>query len=273
MPSGVRADRHDVGVLVLGAEQLEAEALDRLARGAAEHRMALEHRRQRLVLDHAERHVERPDERDGRRERAVGRVLALALQGPLPVEVVVARPAPARVGGDLERALRDRGEREAGRRHERLLRAGHDHVDAPLVGREVDHAEAGDRVEDAHGAVLGGDLGQRADVVQDAGRRLGLGREERLHLSPALGQRPLDLGRIDLLAPLELEVDRLGAVGVAQLGPALPELPAGGDHARRRRARSGSRRPTRARPCRMRRTISTSFCVWNTIFRRSSTRA
>ncbi len=77
--------------------------------------MALEHPGQSLLLDHGERHVERPDQRDRGGEGAVGRVLALALQRPLPVEVVVAGSAGARVAGDLEGSLRDRGKREAGR--------------------------------------------------------------------------------------------------------------------------------------------------------------
>ena len=88
----------------------------------------------------------------------------------------------------------------------------------------------------------------------------------------ALGQRALDLGRVDLLAPLELEVDGLGAVGVAQLGPALPELAAGGDDrdvAGRDQVRDGRLQ----RPVPEAANSSTSFCVWNTIFRRSSTRA
>ena len=57
-----------------------------------------------------------------------------------------------------------------------------------------------------------------------AGGRLRLRAEERLDLAAAIRERALDLGGVDLLAPLGLEVHGVGAVGLAQLGPALAEL-------------------------------------------------
>ena len=53
--------------------------------------MALEHLLEALLLDQAEGHVESLHEPDRGRERAVGRVLALAVHRALPVEVVAAR--------------------------------------------------------------------------------------------------------------------------------------------------------------------------------------
>ena len=93
------------------------------------------------VEDQAERHLERADERDGRRERGVE--LRLRLQDPAPVEVEAASLVLER------RGLGRRGhahEGESRRRHERLLRARHDRVELPLVGRERHGAEARDRI-------------------------------------------------------------------------------------------------------------------------------
>src|SRR5918996_559138 len=72
----------------------------------------------------------------------------------------------------VERALGHGGEAEAGRAHQRLLGAGHDDVDAPVVLAQLGGAEAGDRVDREDHAVPGGDLGDRLDVMDDAGRGL-----------------------------------------------------------------------------------------------------
>ena len=83
----------DVGVLVLSAEQLEVERLDGGAGGAAQQAMALEHLLEALLLDQAERHVERLDEADRGREGAVRRVLALAVQPSAASRSSSGRPA------------------------------------------------------------------------------------------------------------------------------------------------------------------------------------
>ena len=76
------------------------------------------------------------------------------------------------------------------------------------------------------------DLVERADVVEDAGRGLRLGREHRPRRAAEAGERLVEARRVHLLAPLELQVHGVGAVGVAELGPALAELAAGGNHGR-----------------------------------------
>ena len=155
--------------LVLGAEDLEVERLDRRAGGAAEQAMTLEHVVEPLLLDHPERDVERHEDRHRRRERAVRRVLALALQRLLPVEVVAA----ARRRGGAARARARSARRSRGRAGTSTPSANRPrHVDAPLVLRARDGAEAGDGVD--HDDRAGGvrHLGQRLDVVDDARRRL-----------------------------------------------------------------------------------------------------
>ena len=107
--------------------------------------------------------------------------ICLRLARPLPVEVE-ARQRPARVPG----ALRDGDEREAGRRHQRLLRAGDDDVDAPLVGLERHGAEARDGVDDESAPASLAAAASAADVGDDAGRGLGVRQQDDPRL--ALGQ-------------------------------------------------------------------------------------
>src|ERR687896_1018602 len=94
---------HHVRVLVrLAAEQVEVERASRLAGGAPQDPVPLVDGLEPLPLDQPERDVERLHQADGGRERAVGRILALACHGRAPVEVVA--PAGDRRGA-LERCL------------------------------------------------------------------------------------------------------------------------------------------------------------------------
>jgi hypothetical protein len=184
---------------------------------------------QALVLDQLQRDVEAEEQRHGRRERA--RALGLALGRLAPVEVVAA----ATLGvGSGERALGDRRERQAGRRHQRLLRAGDDDVDAPRVLLEPRGAEAGDGVDDEDRVVAAHDLGDRLDVVDDARGRLAERREHDLD-ARVLGQQTIEVGGVEADAPARLMLDQVGPVGLAELDPALAEL------ARRRCERLGAR--------------------------------
>ena len=96
-----------------------------------------------LVEQQAERDVERDDERDRGREGAVELLLRVAR--PLPVEVVARQRRP---GDLLPGRGRHGGGREPGRRHQRLLRAGDDDVEAPVVHLQRHRAEARDGVDD-----------------------------------------------------------------------------------------------------------------------------
>ena len=64
---------------------------------------------------------------------------------------------------------------------------GDDDVDAPFVLRQVDGAEPGDRVDAEHRPAPSRDLVQRTDVVDDAGRGLRLGDEDRARRALRLG--------------------------------------------------------------------------------------
>ena len=78
------------------------------------------------------------------------------------------------------------------------------------------------------------------------------------------GEGLVDAVRVDLLAPLEGDVLEVGPEGLAELGPALAELAAGGDERglagagqvgdRRLRARPSRSRRSRGRRCSVRKT-------------------
>ena len=81
-------------------------------------------------------------------------------------------------------ALETVDEREARRRHERLLRPGDDDVEAPRIGLERHRAEARDGVHDDERAGLSRDPREGLHVGDDAGR--GLGVHEHDELRPRL---------------------------------------------------------------------------------------
>ncbi len=209
----------DVGALVGVAEELEAERGGAGAGGAGQQRVAGEDVLEALLLDHVERDVEAQEQRHGRRERAVA--LALALGGLVPVEVVA---AVGLLGGVVERALADatRSRGRAGtsapsgsrRRRRRCPTSSWRSSAAPRPETASTTRMAPWRL--ATSAIAG-------DVVDDAGRGLAQRREDDLD-AVVLGQQPVDLARVQPLAPAGLVADGLAAVGLAQLDPALAEL-------------------------------------------------
>ena len=67
------------------------------------------------------------------------------------------------------------------------------------------------------------DLGDRLDVVDDAGRGLAQRREDDLDARVG-GEQAVDLGRVEAAAPAGLVARGVGLVGVGELDPALAEL-------------------------------------------------
>ena len=96
-------------------------------------------------------------------------------------------------------------------------------VDAPLVLADVDRGEARDGVDREHRAVGAHDLGDRLDVVDDAGRGLAQRGEHEVDVGLG-GEQAVDLGRVEAAAPARLVARRAGAVGLGELDPALAEL-------------------------------------------------
>ena len=84
-----------------------------------------------LVQELPQRDVELDDEAYRRGPRRLGRVLLVGLPGRRPVEVIARHP---RLFVHPHGPLANAHESQARRRHERLLRAGDDDVDSPLVG-------------------------------------------------------------------------------------------------------------------------------------------
>ena len=85
--------------------------------------------------------------------------------------------------------------------------------------------QAGDRVHDQPHAARAGDLGDRLDVVDRAGRGLAVGREDRLDAA-VLREPPLDLQRIDRMTPFHVDRFVRNSVSLHQIEPALAELAA-----------------------------------------------
>ena len=118
---------HDSGRVVVGREELEPHRLHPGARGAAEANVPFEARLERVVEDQPERDVEAADQRDGRRERRVERVLRLLVPAPVEVEAArrlrrararapALRPSQARAGTSAPSASRRRPRRSPRRR-------------------------------------------------------------------------------------------------------------------------------------------------------------
>ncbi len=227
----------DGGAVVVGREELEAHRLDPRAGGAAEADVACERGFEPVGEDQAERDVEAADQRDGRRERGVERVLRLLVRAP--VEVEAARRLDAR-----EHVLGDGDRREPRRRHQRLLRAGDDDVDSPGVGLERDGAERRDGVDDEKR--LADLLLDRTHVGDDAGRGVGLLAED--ELDAGFAHRGAHLGGVGSLAPLVADRLHIEAVVLADRDPALAEGAVADDgDAVARRAEVRDRRLHRAR--------------------------
>ena len=203
--------RDDGGRVVVRREQLEPHRLDAGARGAAEAHVPLERRLEARLEEHPERDIEAAQERDRRREGGVEVVLRLLRRRPVEVERPRRHPRP--------RALGDRGEREPGRAHQRLLGAGEHDVDPPGLRLERDGAERRDRIDDERRVADG--LPERAHVGDDAGRGVGLLAED--DVDAALAHRGTDLVGVGLLAPGVAHGLNVEAVPLADRDPALAE--------------------------------------------------
>jgi VCBS repeat-containing protein len=134
-----------------------------------------------------------------RRGAAVFVVVRFAVaEGPVPVgrthvRALVRLACPRTCGG----------ERQAGRRHQPLLGAGHRDVHAPLVHLERHAAERSDRIDEQQRVAPGpvARLGDGLDVVLHARRGVDLRHEDRL----------------DAAVRLELRLDRFGRDGAADV--------------------------------------------------------
>ena len=205
--------------------------------------MALEGVLEPVLEQEAERDVERDDQRDGGREGGVE--LLLRRPRPLPVEV----EARQRRAPDLLPGGRGDGRgREPRRRHQRLLRARDDDVEAPLVHLQRHRAEARDGVDDDERAGILRDRRERLDVGDDAGRRLRVDEEDERDGVDRVELGPEIVGR-RRLAPRVAELLDLAAVRARHRDPALAER-AGrdGQHALAGRAEADDRRLERTRP-------------------------
>src|SRR5207302_895514 len=179
---------------------------------------------QTFLAEHGERFVQAFHQRDG---RSPGRlVLALALAVALDV-----KRGPRQVGRLVQLpCLLAGGEKgEPRRKTQRLVAGAEQHVDAPVVHRQRHRPERADGVDHQDRTGPRGDLRQLADGMVDAGGALVRLDVYALRLG-VLAQGLLDGDRLDRMAPLALQGDRVHPVRLRQLSPALAELAAVDDH-------------------------------------------
>ena len=172
---------------------------------------------------------------------------------PLPPAQEVVREAPRRLAPalhDLPRSRTHGDQRQAERRGEALLRAGHIEVHAPLVRADVDPRDRGHGVQQEERADRARDRPHFRGGVGRAGGRLVVDQRDRLR-ADALGL-PLEARHVQARAPLHRKLGPVGLEPVHDLAHEQAEL-AGTDHEHavtrlddRERARF-ERRPARAR--------------------------
>ena len=204
-----------------------------------------------LLEDEPERLAERVHHRDGRGVVVDALPLRPVVRDHPGVEVPALHLGLARLHR-VERARRERERREPGRAGEALLRAGVDGVRLPGVHLHRHAAERGDGVDDEQRAVRVAELAEPLHRLVRAGRGLGVDERDHLHLALLL-QRLLDPGRLDRLAPGDVELHEPPAGAADDVGHAARRTRPRPRRSRCRRARSGSRAPPPCRPTRCRR--------------------
>ena len=121
----------------------------------------------------------------------------------------------------LDSTRREAHGREPGRHAETLLRARIHGVDAPAVDVDGDAAERRDGVDQQQRVGLL-ELGERRDLVLDAGRRLGVHDREYARVRMCV-PRVKELVRIDRVTPGGLDAHDLGAAPARDLAHPLAE--------------------------------------------------
>ena len=206
------------GVALVG-EELEAERGEPGARCGGADLVAGEDVLLALGLHEPQALVDLEDDRDRGRERRLPVCRGVPVRPQVEIEArhrrrLHRRPA-ARRGGD---------HRQARCGHPGLLRAGHDHVDAPRVHLERDGAETGHAVDEDQrvGRLLVDGCGQFGDRVHHPGRRLVVGEQDRLRVGHA-AQPLADLRTVRRVAPFGVELGDVRAVDAGDLREPVAE--------------------------------------------------
>src|SRR3954469_12251202 len=173
---------------------------------------------------HGQRLVQALHQRDGRRPGRLVLALAVALAANVEVE-------PGQVGRlvQLPRLLGGGEEGDPGRQPQRLVPRAEQHVDTPGVHGQRHRAQRTDGVHHQNRARPGRHLRQLLHRMVDAGGALVGLNVDRLGAG-VVAERLLHRGRFHRLSPVDVEIDRLHAVGLGQLPPALAELAAVDHH-------------------------------------------
>ena len=162
------------GVRGLLGEDAEPEGVGGGAGGGGEGTGALPDVFDAFRPGFVQRDEEAADERDGGGPRDV--VFGVALEVAAEVEIEV-RLLDG--GGFFLRLFGDAEEAEAGGKHEGLLRAGDDDIDAPFIGLDGERTDGGDAVGDEDGVGIARQCGDALQVGDGAGGSFGVARGRR----------------------------------------------------------------------------------------------
>ena len=218
IPGGVRIPVRTAAVSSSGRVELEAHRLRARPAGAADRDVAGEDPLEALLEDEAERCVERDDDRRRRRERACC---------PSPGRRAGA-PSPSRSAASVDSAAFAQarseidGEREAGRCHQRLLRAGDDDVDpqASVSSGTAPRLEIASTTE-----ITPASLQAAASCSMSETTPVDVSEWTRKATpAPLSARRARDVLGLRRLAPRVVQRDDVAAVGGAELLPARAEL-------------------------------------------------
>ena len=131
----------------------------------------------------------------------------------------------------FHRAVGDRDRRHAGRRADALLRARVGEVDSPGVEVEPDAAERGDAVGHQQHVATAQLLAELGERVLDAGRCLGVDDDEQARIGVRVER--LEQAVIgDVLAPVGIDLDDVGALTLGDLDDPPAEEAVDGDDRR-----------------------------------------
>src|SRR5215203_3109347 len=216
-PSGTGGGHGRVEVLVR-PEELEAHAFDPLPRGSPEQHVTREDVLDALVDELLQSDVELDDQAHRRSPGRLRRVLLVGFLRRRPVEVVTRHP---RLFVHPHGPLAHADEPKTRRRHQRLLRAGDDDVDAPLIGSERTGPEPRDGVDDGDHVLRG--TREALDVVYGTRRSLREHADGGLYTG-IIRQRPGDLVVVGLYPPLVRELRDLEPERPAHLDPPAAEV-------------------------------------------------
>src|SRR5579883_2147792 len=150
--------------------------------------------------------------------------MIVALESELAEQIEV-EPRRFHFFGARERSVRQRDHRESRRQHQRLLTAGNERIDAPVVHLLLEDADRSDTVYHQKHIAPARELGDLRHRMHRAGRSLAGLKEDRARVGIRM-QRIFDLLGTNRAAPFDLNLMAYHAMRAQNAAPSLAELAA-----------------------------------------------